>query len=142
MTASESSRIDRLFNQLNQGFDVANAYDPPYKPNARKIFDLRYPRKDEFGSPTEDPKQVHWRIDLNVASVAVLYQPGAVWEEGDAEPDVIDGAPFGTGGRLLLAQHHQNVRKLHDRAPRHRDGRTQAHTRASVRAQDAAHGSG
>ena len=46
---------------------------PAFKPNARKIFDLRYPRKDENGDPAETPSQVIERVASNVASVTAIY---------------------------------------------------------------------
>lgn len=48
---------------------------PNLKPNARKIFDLRYPRKNEDGTPAETPAEVVERVALNVASVNALYVP-------------------------------------------------------------------
>lgn len=49
---------------------------PKFKPNARKIFDLRYPRKDENGDPAESPGEAIYRVAINVASVNALYGDG------------------------------------------------------------------
>ena len=42
-------------------------------PNARRIFDLRYPRKGDDGLPTETPEEVVDRVASNVAVVSALY---------------------------------------------------------------------
>jgi ribonucleoside-diphosphate reductase alpha chain len=47
--------------------------DPTFTENSRRIFDLRYPRKDAEGLPTETPAEVITRVATNVASVGALY---------------------------------------------------------------------
>jgi ribonucleoside-diphosphate reductase alpha chain len=46
---------------------------PVFTDNSRKIFDMRYPRKDSDGKPSEAPEQVVSRVAWNVASVNALY---------------------------------------------------------------------
>ena len=46
----------------------------PLTENARRIFDLRYSRKDEHGEPTETPEEAVRRVAENVASVTALYE--------------------------------------------------------------------
>jgi ribonucleoside-diphosphate reductase alpha chain len=45
----------------------------PFTENGRRIFDLRYPRKDESGQPAETPEQTIERVVSNVAIVNALY---------------------------------------------------------------------
>jgi ribonucleotide reductase alpha subunit len=70
---------------------------PAFKPNARTIFDARYPRKDEDGNPAETPAETVERVGINVAMPNALYVPA---------PDVLpettpnaDGFPFATARR-------------------------------------------
>lgn len=69
----------------------------PFTDNARKIFDGRYPRKDEHGNPTETPEQVIERVASNVAIVNSLY------DTSDAEQTSISTHefPWKTLGRQL-----------------------------------------
>lgn len=70
---------------------------PAFKPNARTIFDARYPRKDEHGAPAETPAETIERVGINVAMPNALYV---------VAPDVLpettpnaDGFPFSTARR-------------------------------------------
>lgn len=116
MTATiDQDCIAKLNARIDAAYDIESAFQPAYKPNALTVFNKRYPRKDEKGEPTETPAEVHWRIDLNVASISVLYAPGADWEEGDAEPEAVaaNGIPFPF--RTIIRQYNwmlQNGRKL------------------------------
>lgn len=106
MSTKTASRIDRLMARINSAYNVEAAFDPTYKPNALTVFNKRYPRKDEQGEPTESPREVHWRITLNVASATVLYQSGAAWQEGDPEPEVIDAAAIPFPFRTIVRQYN------------------------------------
>lgn len=83
--------------------------------NARRIFDLRYPVKDDEGNPTETPDEVVWRVAANVASTNALYvnEPNAR-EVGDkdAGPSVVpvDQFPYKTARRMheWLKTHRRN----------------------------------
>jgi ribonucleoside-diphosphate reductase alpha chain len=63
--------------------------EPDLSDNARRIFDLRYSRKDEEGRPTETPAQAIERVATNVAIVGALYTEASkhetasdhLWEE-------------------------------------------------------------
>lgn len=46
---------------------------PNFTENAKRIFDLRYPRKDDDGLPIESPAQTIRRVAENVAIVNALY---------------------------------------------------------------------
>lgn len=50
--------------------------EPQLTENARRIFDLRYSRKDEEGNPDETPAEAIRRVAKNVASVIALYESG------------------------------------------------------------------
>lgn len=52
---------------------MTDIIEPVLSPNARTIFDLRYPRKGEQGEPTETPRETVMRVVSNVASVNALY---------------------------------------------------------------------
>ncbi|HSX14471.1 MAG TPA: adenosylcobalamin-dependent ribonucleoside-diphosphate reductase [Candidatus Saccharimonadales bacterium] len=91
MTATiELERLTKLDARIQGAFAMATIFEPPYNPNSLKVFNKRYPRKDDDGEPTESPAETHWRVNVNVASVTVLYVEGADWEEGDVEPERID----------------------------------------------------
>ena len=60
--------------------------EPEFTENGRKIFDLRYPRKDEWGNPAESPLETMWRVAQNVAIVNTLYgEASEKWEYRDEE---------------------------------------------------------
>lgn len=59
--------------------------EPKFTDNSRRIFDLRYPRKDSTGQPSESPTQTIRRVAENVASVTAVY-------EGNPEAQVAPGA--------------------------------------------------
>jgi ribonucleoside-diphosphate reductase alpha chain len=118
---------DVMDREVATGFDdaqsaVAEAFasvkdvGPQYKPNALTVFNKRYPRKDAQGQPTETPAEVHWRIAVNVASVTVLYVPGAEWQEGDAEPRLENADEYQFPFRTIVRQYNwiqrQGDRKL------------------------------
>lgn len=115
MATQEAMRIDEMLSYINGAFNVETAFEPPYRPNALTVFNKRYPRKDEQGDPSETPREVHWRINLNVASVTVLYQPGADWQEGDPEPEVVNASDIPFPFRTIVRQYNwfnANGRKL------------------------------
>lgn len=63
---------------------------PNFKPNALKIFKLRYPRKDEEGNPSETPDEVIQRVARNVAAVNALYVPLEMADDGGWDEDASD----------------------------------------------------
>lgn len=70
---------------------------PAFKPNARTIFDARYPRKDADGNPAETPAETVERVAINVAMPNALYVPAT-----DALPETTPnptGFPFATARR-------------------------------------------
>lgn len=106
MATGISTRIDRLMSRISSAFDLETAFDPAYTPNALTVFNKRYPRKNEAGEPCETAKEAHWRVNLNVASVTVLYEPGAEWEDGDPEPGVIDAESIPFPFRTIVRQYN------------------------------------
>lgn len=49
--------------------------EPELTANSRRIFDMRYSRKDDDGNPTESPAESIDRVVMNVASVTAVYEP-------------------------------------------------------------------
>lgn len=86
---------------------------PNFKPNARRIFDLRYPRKGEDGSPSETPDEVIRRVARNVASVGALYSDDPAIPLTRKE---LEQAPFSTAVRQArwLSKNNGTPRKFYD----------------------------
>jgi ribonucleoside-diphosphate reductase alpha chain len=71
---------------------------PSFTENSRRIFDLRYPRKDDEGLPAETPEETVMRVASNVASVTALYADyGEPDEEGQGAD--VEEFPFRTAKR-------------------------------------------
>lgn len=85
-------------------------YTPDFTPNARKIFDLRYPRKDADGNPAETPSETIERVATNVASVTALYAVTNDFTPLDREE--LEQAPFSTALRQFnwLVAHNPDTK--------------------------------
>ncbi len=59
-------------------FGSEDRLEPAFKGNAEIIFMKRFPRKGSDGEPAETAADALWRVALNVSSVTVLYEKGAV----------------------------------------------------------------
>lgn len=75
------------------------SYTPDFKPNARKIFDLRYPRKDADGLPAETPSETIERVATNVASVTALYVEGTAPSSPEGGMVMAEDFPYLTARR-------------------------------------------
>jgi ribonucleoside-diphosphate reductase alpha chain len=102
---AEQHDYEGLQRTIAEAFE-RRTIEPKYKPNALTVFNKRYPRKDAQGEPTESPAQVHWRIALNVSSVTVLYTEGADWEDGNAEPSIVDARELDFPFRTIVRQYN------------------------------------
>jgi ribonucleoside-diphosphate reductase alpha chain len=66
----ETDRLRRVFDELP---------DPQLTPNAAKVLQARYLKKDEKGRVAEDPKHLLWRVATTIASAERSY-PGCTEE--------------------------------------------------------------
>lgn len=69
----------------------------PFTDNGRRIFDLRYPRKDDQGLPAETPDETVDRVVSNVSIVNALYEVPDNDPEREAVP--LDEFPWRTALR-------------------------------------------
>lgn len=92
--------------------------EPEMLDNARRIFDARYPRKDEAGEPTETPGEAMGRVADNVASVNALYVEHPKRGEVDREHyDNLAPADFNFPERTAVRQYRWLARHGHELAP-------------------------
>ncbi len=98
--------LETAAERIAGAFDAARHLTPAYKPNARTVFLKRYARKDDAGEPIETPAEAVWRVALNVASVTVLYVPGAEWQSGDVEPQPVQAETVELPFRTIVRQYN------------------------------------
>jgi len=63
--------------KLSRGTQKQKGITPQLAPNAIKVLEKRYLKKDLSGSPTETPETMFWRVAENISQADKFYDPKA-----------------------------------------------------------------